>query len=574
MDWREPSFLALGLAAAGLFAALVGRAARRRRWVLERFTGPELKSRLSGTAREGSWRVVHVLRWAGLVLLALAAAAPRWGREVVRVSGQGSDLVLLFDVSLSMSVTDVPPSRLDEAKREARVLLDGLTGDRVAIVAFAGDAVVLSPLSLDYSAARLLVESLSPGMMSEPGSDLARGLRTALRILERGNPSQQAIVLFTDGEDLERGASGAATVLAQKGLRLFAVGVGTPGGQVVPLADDAGRVVGVKRHADGQAVVSRLDERLLRDLARRTGGAYFAATHPGGEVTRLRRAVSRVERGRREGRLGTRPVERYWLLALAAWVCLLAAWLMPRRRRATALAAARSSLAAGLLWLVLAGVARAGPLEDGNAAYRAGRLREAVAHFRAGVEARPDDWRLQANLGSALYRLGEFAASEEALRRALASRSRRTAAEEAAVRYNLGNALFRQERYAEAAESYRTSLEKQPDDPDARFNYEAALARLRGDDEPPPPRAGGSGGGAGGSGAGGGAISPPPPSPAGGSLQPRPAETAPTPEPRAGGRLTRSQAERLLDALAQEEGDVQKRRARSRVQVERRERDW
>src|SRR3970040_1338204 len=103
-------------------------------------------------------------------------------------------------------------------------------------------------------------------MLSEPGTDRPRGLRAGLRILEQGTPSQQAIVLFTDGEDLERGAASAATVVSQEGIRLFTVGVGTPGGQVVPVVDEVGRVVGVKKNADGQPVVSRLDERLLRDM--------------------------------------------------------------------------------------------------------------------------------------------------------------------------------------------------------------------------------------------------------------------------------------------------------------------
>lgn len=575
MDWREPGFLALALAAAGVFAALAARAARRRRWALEQFVGPRLTGRLTGTARDGTWRVTHSLRWLALVVLALAAAAPRWGREVVRVSGQGSDIVLLFDVSLSMSVEDVPPSRLEEAKREARVLLDGLTGDRVAVVAFAGDAVVLSPLSLDYSATRLLVESLAPGMLSEPGSDLAKGLRAAQQILGRGTPSQQAIVVFTDGEDLERGGAGAATLLARRGLRVFAVGVGTPGGQVVPLTDEVGRVVGVKQQPNGQPVVSRLDEQLLRDVARRTGGAYFEASHPGGEVARLRRAVARVERGRREGRLGTRPVERFWWLAAAAWLCLVVAWLWPRRRRTSALAATRTSLAAGLaLWVLTAAPARAGPLEDGNAAYREGRFREAAERYREGIAGKPEDWRLHTNLGNALYRLGDFPAAQAAYERAIASRKKGSPLEQAAVQYNLGNALFRQERYAESAAGYRKALETAPGDADARFNFEAAMARLTGDDEPPPPPAGGGGGGGGGGAGGGGQAPDPTPGAAPPSPMPRPAEEAPTPAPQAGGRLTRTQAERLLDALAEEEGATQKRRARARVQVERRERDW
>ena len=109
MDWGAPEFLLLGAAAAAVFAILVARSLRRRRWILEQMVGPELLGRLTGTAEDRFRKAALGLRWLGLVLLALAAAAPRWGREVIRVSGQGSDLVLLFDLSQSMAVSDVPP---------------------------------------------------------------------------------------------------------------------------------------------------------------------------------------------------------------------------------------------------------------------------------------------------------------------------------------------------------------------------------------------------------------------------------------------------------------------------------
>src|SRR5206468_3195568 len=158
------------------------------------------------------------LRAAAFALLVLGAAGPEWGRELVRRSAVGSDVVLLMDVSASMDVRDVPPSRLEEARREALAVLDRLTGSRVAVVAFAGDAI----------------------------------------------------------EDL-----------ARSGFRVLAVGAGTPAGDVVPALDDQGRAVDVKRDESGGPVRSRLDEDLLRRLARRTRGAYFAASRPGGELPRL-----------------------------------------------------------------------------------------------------------------------------------------------------------------------------------------------------------------------------------------------------------------------------------------------
>src|SRR5262249_35151609 len=158
--------------------------------------------------------------------------------------------------SKSMDTRDVPPSRILEAKREALALLDDLEGDRVAVVVFAGDAAALTPLTLDLSAARLLVESLGTDAVSTPGTDLGKGLTTALNVLREGDSGEQAIVVVTDGEDLE-GRLGEGAALAQRrGVKVFPVGVGTAAGETIPVLDDNGRQIGVKVDESGQPVVS------------------------------------------------------------------------------------------------------------------------------------------------------------------------------------------------------------------------------------------------------------------------------------------------------------------------------
>lgn len=314
-----------------LVAFMLARYERRRQWSLATFMGG-LARKLAHAEPDTQRRWRWGLRIAALALLALAAAAPRWGEEVVRVRTQGSDVVFVFDTSASMDARDVAPSRLEEAKREALALLDDLEGDRLGLVAFAGDAYALSPLTLDGSAVRLLIETLNSSTISTPGSDVGRGLRTALRVLPEGDAGEQAIVVFTDGEDLEGGLAAAGALVQRRGVRVLAVGVGTPGGQTIPVLDAAGHQIGVKTDSRNEPVVSRLDEAALRQLARRSGGAYFAADHPGGELGRLRAALAKVGKSARAGRLGSRPVERFHWFALAALLCLITAWLLPQRR--------------------------------------------------------------------------------------------------------------------------------------------------------------------------------------------------------------------------------------------------
>jgi Ca-activated chloride channel family protein len=579
--FASTTFLLLGLGLVAVVALTWLRYERRRRKRLAAFAG-DLAHRLAHAEDDAQRHLRWGLRVLGLLALVVAAAAPRWGEEVVRVSAEGSDLVLVFDTSKSMDARDVPPTRLEEAKREGLALLDALAGDRVGVVAFAGDAVALSPLTLDRSAARLLIESLHTDVVSTPGSDLGRGLRTALRLLPDGESGQQGIVLFTDGEDTEAGLGEGTAAIQRRNVRVFAVGVGTPAGETIPVLDVRGRQVGVKTDASGQPVVSRLDANALREVARRTRGQFLSAQHPGGELARLKAAVASLGRGKREGRLGSRPVERFPLFALLAWLLFVASWLLPERRsilprrltrRRAARAAAFAALVGGGL-LFTPGPARAAhPLVEGNRLYAAGDFRGAIRVYQEGLKKAPGDAALLANLGAALYRTNDWKGAEEAFARAQAAATRNPDVG-ARAGQGRGNALFRQERYREALDAYRSALEARPGDADARFNYELTLRKLKPEEErpqepPPDPNQAGQGGGG-----GGGGASPPQPPP---NAPPRPAPgtSAPSAPGREGpGQLSRAEAERLLDALQNDERQARAQQRRSRGGETPREKDW
>jgi Ca-activated chloride channel family protein len=268
MSFERPEWLWL-LAALPILVLLEWRAGSRAARLAVRLAGERREGVLLEQRLPGGRRVGAALRVGALALLGIGAAGPEWGYQLVRRSAFGAEVVLAVDVSASMDVRDVPPSRLEEARREALAVLDQLGGSKVGVVAFAGDAARLCPLTLDRSAARLVLESLSSTTLSEPGTDLGKGLRTAARLLPAKRRGEQAIVVWTDGEDLEEGARGAIDELSHTGIRVYSIGVGTPGGDIVPVLDDQDRVVDVKRDASGGPVRSRLDERLLQALARR-----------------------------------------------------------------------------------------------------------------------------------------------------------------------------------------------------------------------------------------------------------------------------------------------------------------
>jgi Ca-activated chloride channel family protein len=587
------------------------RGARRADQALERLVGSRLHHVLLGQRRPGHRRVGIALRAGAFALLVLGASGPEWGRELVRRNAIGSDVVLLMDVSASMDVRDVPPSRIEEARREALAVLERLSGSRLGVVAFAGDAVRLCPLTLDRGAVRLVLESLTSSAVSEPGSDLGRGLRAAARMLPGGRRTEQVIVLWTDGEDLEKGAGDAIEDLARNGFRVLAVGVGTPGGDVVPALDDLGRAVDVKRDEAGGPVRSRLDEDLLRKLARQTRGAYFAASRPGGELPRLLAALGSVSRGERGQRLVEQAVPRFpWCAGLAALLLALELGRAQRRRSAAAsplesrrnggttgtgataatgakrpetqggagsgdrraaerTAAQRVAVVVLLLTLAFAGPARAETdWARGDRALRKGRFAQAESLYarRAGREGPA---KVQVNRATAAALAGRGARAESLL--ATLTDARGKAGPTAA--YNLGTLEARDNRLDEAVAALRRSLERGPDDADARFNYELALRRQRErqrsssstpNPSPSNPKPQGQGKNP-------NTGSPPPaPSNAPPAPQPEP-QASPLPGPRGMDRRT---AEQLLGSLNELERLEQQRLRKVRVVRERRGKDW
>jgi Ca-activated chloride channel homolog len=593
MSFSAPAWLWLLVALVPLLL-LEWRAARRADESLKRLVGPRPQHVLLSQRRPGQRRLGIALRASAAALLVIGAAGPEWGREVVRRSAAGSDVILLLDTSGSMDVRDIPPSRLEEARREALAVLERLAGSRVGVVAFAGDAVRVCPLTVDRGAVRLMLESVTSSMVSEPGSDLGKGLRMAARMLPGGRRTEQVIVLWTDGEDTERGAGDAVEDLARGGYRVLAVGVGTPAGDVVPALDDQGRAVDVKRDESGAPHRSRLDEELLRRLARRTRGAYFAASRPGGELPRLLAALGSVSRGDRGQRLVEQPVPRFpWFAAAAA---LLLAFELGRARRrrpewaaepsrrrtaggradahpastsaATARAGAAAAVALVLAWAPSAAAQSA--WARGDRAFRQQRYPAAESLYarRAGRDG-PAAVRVNRATARALAGGGASAESLLATLKDAAGPAGPTAS------YNLGTLEARGNRLDDALRSLRQSLERDPADADTRYNYELALRRKREQERqrsggPPPtpspaqPRPQGAG-----RNPTPGAQSPPPPS---APLAPQPQPSgSPSPGPEG---MDRRAAEQLLGSLSELERLEQQRLRKVRVVRERRGKDW
>ncbi len=330
---------------------------------LKRLGDPELVARL--TASVSPWRrtVKAVILVAGLFLLGGALLRPQFGSEEAELQGRGIDLAVVLDISNSMLVPDVAPDRLTGAVMELNDLLSLLEGGRVSLVPFAGMAYTQTPLTSDFDAVRSYLQSLNPMDIPVPGTAIGRALDVALSTLigarqaegskEDGKANKEsmleeiveevasfqgakykAILLITDGEDHGSKPLEIAREAADKGIRIFTVGVGSPQGDMVPKIDESGEETGSKL-ADpdtGTLVISHLNESLLKEIASTTDAKYFHYTGQPIAGT-IYKEIEGLEKREYEATRVDLRTDRYLWLALPALLLLALEWAMSERRR-------------------------------------------------------------------------------------------------------------------------------------------------------------------------------------------------------------------------------------------------
>lgn len=290
-----------------------------------------------------------------MALLVVALAQPRWGSTETEVKSLGIDVVFALDVSKSMKVGDVVPTRLDAARLEIHRTLERLSGGRAALVPFAGLAFIQTPLTSDFEVVKTYLADLRVEDMPRGGTAIGRAIHEALRALapeegrspaaiERGEAEveirpfegakHKAIVLFTDGEDHEGEPLEAAAEAARRGIRIFTVGVGTPQGRPVLDINDEGLVVGTVKGPDGKTpLFSALNTDLLKGIEDATDGDYFhLGTNGLGDA--LIDALGELEKAEYHATFEDLGEQRYhWPLVPACALLFIEAWLSGRRRR-------------------------------------------------------------------------------------------------------------------------------------------------------------------------------------------------------------------------------------------------
>ncbi|MCA8979001.1 MAG: VWA domain-containing protein [Planctomycetes bacterium] len=326
-DLLRPAWTVAMLAAPLLLAAGVFGLVLRRRELL-RWADARRVQRLFPGLSLGRARLRVVLAAIALLLGAFALTGPVRGYSLQEVERAGHDVVVVVDTSRSMLVQDVRPDRLTRAKREVRGLLQRLEGDRVGLLAFAGDVREVAPLTHDRRTLEQFVDTLSPRDNLVGGTNIGAALERAVSLFDGRSGAHEAIVLITDGEDLEGHGLEVARTAADKGIRVYVVGMGTEAGGKIP---DEQR--GFVRDETGSEVVSTLDGSTLRQIAEATGGDYLSISDAVLPLEELyeKRITKLDTRELWAGKLRV-PHDRFqWPLVLALGCMLLESGLRERR---------------------------------------------------------------------------------------------------------------------------------------------------------------------------------------------------------------------------------------------------
>ncbi len=334
MTFANPTFL-YALILVPLFAIFLMWANNKRKADLGRLGDRQLIERLSAGINWQGRRWRALLWLVALALIIVAMARPQWGSEVQTVDQEGLQVMVALDVSQSMLAQDIKPTRLDRAKLEISDLMDRLNGDEVGLVVFSGASFIQFPLTSDYNTARMYLEGANPTVISRPGTAIGDAIRTAVRGFDESLDSQKVLVVISDGEDQETDPLAAAQEAADAGILIYSIGFGTPEGEPIPVLDANGAVVDYKRDAQGEVVLSKLDETTLQEIAQIGGGHYYRAAADASELDSLLAELDTLQKAKLESRFDIRKIERFQGFLLAALIVLVIAEMIPDRVRRT-----------------------------------------------------------------------------------------------------------------------------------------------------------------------------------------------------------------------------------------------
>jgi len=508
MRFENPNILWLLLVVPPALALFFWWRERSRQRIVAQFIEARLLSALTVGLSPGRRKIRYALLILAVALLIAALARPQWGYDVQEVEQNGLDIVVAVDTSKSMLAQDIAPDRLERAKLAALELMQDAGSDRLALEAFAGQAFLECPLTVDDTAFEQSVQALDVNSVSEGGTAIANAIDTALTAFKEGGHSH-ALVLLTDGEDNvnEAAALEAAKNAAKAGLKIFTIGIGTTEGALIRITGPDGNSDYV-RDAAGNVVKTHLNEALLREISGVTGGFYLPLRGADTMDVLYDRGLAPLPKSQGELRKIQQYHEHYQWFLLPAILLLIVEMLLRERKRATGESSVPRPVAyafndtrpsavppvakpmdappiikatpAIILFIGILLLPRAASASPADALrdYQAGDYTNALAEYSSLAEVRTNDFRLVFNAGDAAYRGTNYDLAQNLFQQVTLSPDINL---QQKAYYNLGNTQFQMAKQAQdldgletgfetAEKSYSRAVDLNTNDADAVYN--------------------------------------------------------------------------------------------------------
>ncbi len=461
---------------------------RGREKALVSFAQKELLTYLTSTLDRRKTGIKMSLILIALIFCIVALMRPQAGFRWEEGKRIGVDILVAIDTSKSMLAEDIKPSRLNRAKEMTKDFLKTLKGDRVGLIAFSGTAFLVCPLTADYNAFLLSLESIDDQTIPKGGTSISSAMREALKDYRGGTTQHKALVILTDGEDHEGDLMGAIELAKKDGLKIFCAGFGTREGELIPAVDQAGERDFLKDRG-GQVVKTSINETLLQKIAFSTGGTYLRADERRNGLRWIyEEKLSRMEKGEFEAKMKKQHREWYQIPLFIGLVLIVLEPLIGGKRKEVNGKKGVWKSVFSVLLLVLASC-NTQELSDANRFYHQGNYGDALRIYQKAVMQSKDSPILNYNVGTVLYKKGDYLLAVEYFTKGLNTKDQDL---ESKANYNIGNCKFRlgeqvettdlqkaADYYREALDYYERASELNSQDEDAIYNHRWVEKKLR-----------------------------------------------------------------------------------------------
>lgn len=405
---------------------------------------------------------------------AIAGLVQPEGSQVI--NRKGIDVMIALDVSNSMLADDVKPNRLERAKQIVSRIIDRLNDNRVGIVIFAGRAYVQMPITSDHSSAKMYLAAISPDDIPSQGTVISEALKVCYTAFNIKEKKYRSIILITDGEDHDKDAIKISKQLAQDGVMVNTIGIGSPQGAL--LRDK--ETNDYKKDENGKLVISKLNEDELKSMAQNTNGLYQLFTTTDEVVGNLQKKLSGIEQTTLTDTAFENYKHYFPYFLWGALFLLVIEFLTPEKRKAGYGIAMRTSAMLVIL-LLLNNISSAqtvnGEIMKGNKAYGGNKFDEASLSYQKALQRSPGNTIASYNLGNALYKAGKPEDAVKSFDDAIGASPDADLKEKGY--YNKGVVFQQQNKLPECIDAYKHALKLDPADEEARQNLQRALAQLK-----------------------------------------------------------------------------------------------